>query len=122
MKNKIELARDSLEQWLQLKKQVLSENRMPLNASLVASEGLLKQLEDEKEVNQKKGIRQYIDASLKNLRIIEQSPNRMKILAKLRYRDKLVNSSGKTIETTQDHTFERYYQLIWQGGKWVVDK
>ena len=122
VKNKIELARDSLEQWLQLKKQVLSENRMPLNASLVASEGLLKQLEDEKEVNQKKGIRQYIDASLKNLRIIEQSPNRMKILAKLRYRDKLVNSSGKTIETTQDHTFERYYQLIWQGGKWVVDK
>ena len=121
-KSRVDLARDTLEQWIRLKREVLSENKMPLNASLVASEKLLKKLEAEREENQRNGIKQYIDASLKDLRIIEEKPKRIKVLATLRYKDKFVNSSGSTVERTQEHTFERYYQLIWQRGKWVVDK
>ena len=121
-KSTVDLASDTLEKWIRLKKEVLSENRIPLNASSVASERLLKKLEAERAQNQKNGIKQYIDASLKGLRIIEEKPSGIKVLATLRYKDKFVNSSGNTVERTQEHTFERYYQLIWQRGKWVVDK
>lgn len=120
--SRMELARESISKWLYLKKKVLSENKTPMNAELVATTRLLNQLETERKMNQKKGTKQYIDATIKKIEIKEDEPKRLRVLAELKYRDKLISADGNIVEQTEEHTFQRYYQLIWQDGRWVVDK
>ena len=120
--SKDELVRESISKWLKLKKKALSEDKPPENANLIATRRLLKQLEAERRINQKKGVRQYIDASVKRIEIKEETPTKLRVVAELGYRDVFVNADGNIEEKTEQHTFERHYELIWREGKWLVDK
>ena len=57
-----------------------------------------------------------------NIKIVEETPKSLRVITQLRYRDEFVNAKGKAVEKTKEHTFQRYYNLVWQGGRWVVDK
>lgn len=122
VKTNQELAKGSISAWIKLKSKVLSENRIPPNASLVATEGLLKQLDRERKGNQSQKLQQYIDASVQNITIVNESSDRLRVLAIIKYKDKRVDSKGTTVDETKEHTFQRYYQLVLKGQKWVVDK
>lgn len=120
--DKLNLVKISISNWHELKKGVLSKDRVPMNASLVASKRLLRQLELERLNNKRAGLRQHIDAEVMNIKIVEETPKSLRVITQLRYRDEFVNAKGKAVEKTKEHTFQRYYNLVWQGGRWVVDK
>lgn len=121
-KEKEELIRTSLYKWHMLKKETLSGKRIPTDGGIIATDVLLRQLEDERRENQRLGKRKELDVRIRAIRIINEKPERIRALAKLDYSDITLDSEGKIVESTEKHTFDRIYNFKWKGGKWLVDR
>ena len=105
-----------------LKKATLAGNKILANGSLIATERLLEKLEDERKENVRLGNRKEIDVSIRDLRIINAEPERIKVVAELEYSDKTLDKEGKISRATKTHTFQRNYNFRWKGGRWLVDQ
>ena len=121
-KETVESVSETLAEWLRVKKETLERNEIPKNATLIATPELLEQLKQEAELNVKKGQSQRIDVQIKKIQIREELPRKLKVNAELKYSDRVINRSGETLAETKSHTFERRYNFVWNGSKWIIDK
>jgi len=121
-KETVESVNETLAEWLRVKKETLERNEIPKNATLIATPELLEQLKQEAELNVKKGQSQRIDVQIKKIQIREELPRKLKVNAELKYSDKVIDRSGETLAETKSHTFERRYNFVWNGSKWIIDK
>lgn len=120
--DKEKLLTTTLYKWHMLKKATLAGNKILANGSLIATERLLEKLEDERKENARLGNRKEIDVSIRDLRIINAEPERIKVVAELEYSDKTLDKEGKISRATKTHTFQRNYNFRWKGGRWLVDQ
>jgi len=120
--SKLEMIERLLGEWHTVKKKTLIENKVPVNAKTVATPALLSNLSDEIRDNIEKGQNQAIKVIIKNVTIKDESTNRIKVLAKLEYSDETWNNLGEVVARTDEHTFMRNYNFIWNGRNWVIDK
>jgi predicted lipid-binding transport protein (Tim44 family) len=93
-----------------------------MNAKTVATPELVSKLSDEIKENIEKGQNQEIKVVIKDVTIKDETKNRIRVLAKLGYSDVTWNKFGKVVARTNEHTFMRNYNFIWNGRNWVIDK
>ena len=121
-KGKIELIRETIYKWHILKRKTLLENKVQEGGQLIATSSLLGQLEKERVGNVRKGQRQVINVTIENIRLEKESPTKVEALVELRYSDSTIDSAGNISAVTKQHKFQRLYRIVWEGGKWLVDK
>lgn len=120
--SRLEMIERVLGEWHTVKKKTLVENKVPMNAKTVATPELVSKLSDEIKENIAKGQNQEIRVVIKDVTIKDETNNRIRVLAKLGYSDVTWNKFGKVVARTNEHTFMRNYNFIWNGRNWVIDK
>jgi hypothetical protein len=120
--SRLEMIERVLGEWHTVKKKTLIENKVPMNAKTVATPELVSKLSDEIKENIAKGQNQEIKVVIKDVTIKDETNNRIRVLAKLGYSDVTWNKFGKVVARTNEHTFMRNYNFIWNGRNWVIDK
>lgn len=112
----------TLAEWLQIKKQSLQTNEITIDAKRIATPRLLEQLRQETEENKIKGQSQIIDVEIEKIMIRDEAPRKAGINAILKYQDKTINREGGVVTETKSHRFQRRYNFVWNGRRWVIDK
>jgi hypothetical protein len=112
----------TLVEWLQVKKQSLETNQLPNKARKVATPRMLEQLRQETEQNRRKGQTQIMNVEIKKIILKDEAPKKASINAQLKYQDKTINRRGEILTETITHDFERMYNFIWNGSRWIIDR
>jgi hypothetical protein len=120
--SKLEMIKEVLNEWHKVKKEALIENKIPMRANTIATPELLNNLKYETRENMRRGQNQTITVRIKDITMIYETENRVRIVAKLEYSDETRDDSGKVVGRTNEHTFMRKYNFIWDGRKWLIDK
>lgn len=110
-----------LEGWLALKVAALSGENLPAQAARYASLKQISNLDAERRGDRERGERQVINVSVKKIRVIQRTANRVRIEATLDYGDRRLDRKGKAITITPRHVFKKNYTLVNNGSGWVVD-
>lgn len=120
--DKIELIREALYKWHNLKKTTLFENKVQKNSHGIATPELLRLLEAEMRENRTREQHKVINVAIEDIKISKENEKKIKALTTLRYSDSTVQKNGTTLMETKEHRFQRVYNFAWKDGKWLVDK
>lgn len=112
----------TLNEWLLIKSKSLQTNEIPDTATQVATPRLLEQLRQEMKENKRRGLTQTINVEVKRIDLKEETPRTARINAELVYKDSTRNKNGEILKETSLHTFQRRYNFVWNGQKWIIDR
>ena len=110
-----------LRKYLETKKEVLMGNSVPNNAGEYLTAGAIQRIKEEYRKNTLEGKRQIINVEIRHIKVIESTNRTKKVIATLRYSDKTIDANGKELATTAIHDFDRYYKLVSNGNRWLVN-
>ncbi len=110
--------RTLLDQWLATKSSVLSGESMPADLELLARPDAIARLAAEQKSDAARGERQQIDVEVKSVRIQNQSPSRIALLAEMNYSDRRLSSDGKVVNRTPPSTLRNVYVFGRDGQTW----
>lgn len=110
--------RTLLDQWLATKSSVLSGESMPADLELLARPDAIARLAAEQKSDAARGERQQIDVEVKSVRIQNQSPSRIALLAEMNYSDRRLSSDGKVVIRTPPSTLRNVYVFGRDGQTW----
>jgi hypothetical protein len=106
-----------LEAWLGAKATVLAGANQPAGLDRIVREGPLRRLASDRQRDQGLGQIQTIDAEVDKLTIQERSPNRIAVVANLRYSDKTIRA-GKEVNQTKPTSLRNVYVFGRDGDRW----
>ncbi|CAK6699848.1 IMS domain-containing protein [Synechococcus sp. CBW1107] len=109
-----------LEGWLAAKAAVLAGDKPAVALEAVARSNQAAAVEGERRRDQARDRRQVIDTKVLDLRITEQSPRRVVLVAELRYSDQTLAADGAVIETTPPFTLTNTYVFGREDGPWQL--
>jgi hypothetical protein len=110
--------RSLLDQWLATKRSVLDGESMPADLELLARPDAIARLAAEQKSDAARGERQQIDVEVKSVRIQNQSPSRIALLAEMNYSDRRLSSDGKVVSRTPPSTLRNVYVFGRDGQTW----
>ncbi len=110
--------RSLLKTWLTTKSRVLGGASLPPNLEAIARDGMVKRLTNERRQDAADGTVQTIEVSLTDLAISERTPDRIAVIATLRYSDSRRNAAGKVVESTAVTTLRNVYVFGRDGARW----
>jgi len=110
--------RSQLEQWLATKKAVLGGESLPAGLDRLARPDPIERLTAEQQRDAAKGEHQQIDVAVKSVRIKDQSPSRIALLAEINYSDRRLNADGKVLNRTAPTTLRNVYVFGRDGQTW----
>jgi hypothetical protein len=110
--------RTLLNQWLATKRSVLGGESMPADLALLARPDAIARLAAEQKSDAARGERQQIDVEVKSVRIQNQSPSRIALLAEMNYSDRRLSSDGKVVSRTPPSTLRNVYVFGRDGQTW----
>jgi hypothetical protein len=107
-----------LQGWLDAKADVLDGGALPAELEQIARSAPITRLREERRVDDAAGQRQKIDVSVEDVSVVERSPQRLAVEARLRYSDERRDRSGRVIETTAPMTLRNVYVFGRDGNRW----
>ena len=110
--------RTLLDQWLATKRSVLGGESMPSDLERLARPEPIARLAAEQKRDAERGERQKIDVEVKNVRIQNQSPSRIALLAEMNYSDRRLSADGKVVTRTEPTTLRNVYVFGRDGQTW----
>ncbi len=110
--------RSLLEAWLATKSRVLGGASLPANLDAIARDGMVNRLASERRQDVADGTVQTINVSLTDLAISERIPDRITVIARLRYSDSRRNAAGKVVGSTAATTLRNVYVFARDGDRW----
>jgi hypothetical protein len=110
--------RTLLDQWLATKRSVLGGESMPADLERLARPDAIARLTAEQKSDAARGERQQIDVEVKNVRIQNQSPSRIALLAEMNYSDRRLSSDDKVVKSTPPTTLRNIYVFGRDGQTW----
>lgn len=110
--------RTLLDQWLATKRSVLGGESMPADLERLARPDAIARLAAEQKRDAARGERQQIDVEVKSVRIQNQSPSRIALLAEMNYSDRRLSSDGKVVNRTLPTTLRNVYVFGRDGQTW----
>ena len=110
--------RTLLDQWLATKRSVLGGESMPADLERLARPDAIARLAAEQKRDAARSERQQIDVEVKSVRIQNQSPSRIALLAEMNYSDRRLSSDGKVVNRTLPTTLRNVYVFGRDGQTW----
>ena len=110
--------RTLLDQWLATKRSVLGGEAMPSDLERLARPDPIARLAAEQKRDAGRGERQLIDVEVTGVRIQNQSPSRIALLADMNYSDRRLSSDGKVVTRTPPTTLRNVYVFGRDGQTW----
>lgn len=110
--------RSQLEQWLATKRSVLAGESLPGDLERLARPDPIERLATEQKRDAAKGEHQQIEVAVKSVRIQNQSPSRIALLAEIDYSDRRLNADGKELNRTAPTTLRNVYVFGRDGQTW----
>lgn len=110
--------RTQLDQWLATKRSVLGGESMPSDLERLARPDPIARLAAEQKRDAARGERQRIDVEVKSVRIQNQSPSRIALLAEMNYSDSRLSADGKVVTRTPPTTLRNVYVFGRDGQTW----
>lgn len=107
-----------LQGWLDTKTDVLAGGQLPGELDQIVRSGPIQRLNEERREDAAAGQRQTIDVKLEDISVLERSPGRLAVRARLRYSDERRDASGRVVETTPPTTLRNVYVFGRDGGRW----
>ena len=107
-----------LETWLAAKAAVLAGGALPAELTLIAREGQVDRLRQERQDDTAADQTQKIEVRVDALSVRESSPDRIAVQARLTYSDQRRDASGKVVDTTQKQTLNNVYVFGRDGNRW----
>lgn len=94
-----------LQSWLDGKAAVLSgEATAQSTLESIARDGLINQVQQQRDADQAEGLKQAIEASIKSVQLVSETPQRIEFRAELNYRDQTTTQEGRVVDETQPST------------------
>jgi hypothetical protein len=110
--------RSLLEQWLSTKRSVLGGESMPADLERLARPDAIARLAAEQKSDAARGERQQIDVEVKSVRVQNQSPSRIALLAEMNYSDRRLSADDKVVKSTPPTTLRNIYVFGRDGQTW----
>ncbi|MFN9386900.1 MAG: IMS domain-containing protein, partial [Cyanobacteriota bacterium] len=110
--------RTLLEQWLATKRSVLGGESMPADLERLARPDAIARLAAEQKSDAARGESQQIDVEVKSVRIQNQSPSRIALLAEMNYSDRRLSADDKVLKSTPPTTLRNIYVFGRDGQTW----
>jgi len=110
--------RSLLDQWLATKRSVLDGESMPADLELLARPDAVARLAAEQKSDAARGERQQIDVEVKSVRVQNQSPSRIALLAEMNYSDRRLSADDKVVKSTPPTTLRNIYVFGRDGQTW----
>jgi len=110
--------RTLLEQWLATKRSVLGGESMPADLERLARPDPIARLAAEQKSDAARGESQQIDVEVKSVRIQNQSPSRIALLAEMNYSDRRLSADDKVVKSTPPTTLRNIYVFGRDGQTW----
>jgi hypothetical protein len=108
-----------LQAWLDRKARVLAGgSQADAQLATVARDGLIQQLEAERQADAAEGSRQTVEATITSVEVVSRSPKRIELRTRVAYRDQRLDAAGKVIERTPPTTLPVTYILGRDGRSW----
>jgi len=105
-----------LNNWLENKSRFLA-GKGDINLSKIVQANLLKRLYEERSNDLKKNITKIIKTEIQDIEYLTQSSNRVSILAKLKYSEKILNNNGDVVNTTTFTPFLKVKYILGYSSK-----
>jgi hypothetical protein len=103
---------------LATKRSVLGGESMPADLERLARPDAIARLAAEQKSDAARGERQQIDVEVKSVRIQNQSPSRIALLAEMNYSDRRLSSDDKVLNSTPPTTLRNIYVFGRDGQTW----
>jgi hypothetical protein len=110
--------RGLLQSWLATKTRVLAGESLPADLEVIARDGMVGRLSDERRQDEAYGSVQILAVSITDLEIIERTPGRIAVIATLRYSDTRRDADGKVVGSTPATTLRNVYVFGRDGDRW----
>ena len=110
--------RGLLDEWLQAKTAVMGGAEPPPDLDRLAREAPLQRLTAERAQDRARGRTQSIQVQVASLAIQQRSPQRIEVVAELRYSDSTRDSAGKEVDRTPATTLRNVYVFGRDGDTW----
>jgi hypothetical protein len=107
-----------LESWLAAKATVLAGKDTPASLEDLAQPPQLRLLQSERRADQARNQTQRIDASVEDLRLEANSPQRMAAVVTIRYRGERLDGEGKVVGKPSNLTLRNRYVFTREDGTW----
>jgi hypothetical protein len=108
-----------LQAWLDRKASVLAGgSQADAQLETVARDGLIQQLEAERQADAATGARQTVKATITSVEVVSRSPQRIELRARVAYSDQRLDADGKVIDRTPPTTLPVTYILGRDGRDW----
>ena len=107
-----------LQAWLQAKAAVLAGHSSSIPLADLARESEVQRLEAERNGDAARGETRSIQATVKNLVVLEQSPTRIAVRATLHYEDRRMDNGGKVLEKTSPQQITNNYVFARDEQRW----
>lgn len=99
-----------LQAWLDRKARVLAGgSQADAQLETVARDGLIQQLEAERQADAATGARQTVEATITSVEVVSRSPKRIELRARVSYSDQRLDADGQVIERTPPTTLPVTY-------------
>ena len=102
--------------WLKNKSRYLLGNGKN-DLSKIVKAGLIKRLDDERDIDIKRNIVREINAEIESIEFISKSPSRIAVLAKLKYSEKIRRVNGQLINETSFTPFLKVRYILGYSNK-----
>ena len=110
--------RGLLQSWLATKTRVLAGESLAANLDVIARDGMVGRLSDERRQDEASGSVQVLAVNITDLEIIERTPGRIAVIATLRYGDTRRDAAGKVVGSTPITTLRNVYVFGRDGDRW----
>lgn len=107
-----------LERWLQAKTTVLAGGSAPAGLDLLARQGAIEQLNQQRALDSSRGLSQSIAVQVKSVTIRESAPRRIALEADLAYSDSTRDRSGKVVARTAPTSLRNVYVFGRDSNGW----
>ncbi len=111
--------RELIQAWLVGKANILSGGQSNV-LKKIARRPLLESVNKERAKDAKLGQKQFIDASIYSIRVINRTPKRIEVKARINYKDIRLDSSGKKIDDTSNPNLKVTYIIGRYGEPWLL--
>jgi hypothetical protein len=107
-----------LEAWLAAKAAVLAGGTPAADLASLARPEMAARLEAERREDEARSETQVLAVSVRSLRVVERSPQRIAVEAELTYSDQRRGSDGKVLDRTAPTTLRNIYVFGRDGDRW----
>ena len=107
-----------LQGWLQAKAAVLAGQNSTIPLAELARETQVQRLEEQRNGDAARGETRSIQATVKDLVVLEQSPTRIEIRATLQYEDRRLANGGAVVERTAPQQLTNTYVFARDEQRW----